>query len=149
MGTNDHRGGSCSETGCRGRTGAVTRDRPAPGDPDENRTELTERVQADQVSLLRFAYGDLAGITRCKAIHVSQLPDKLVSGVGLTPSRNKYCAHSTAPSGRRRGSPATWLFSSDRTRREQTSTRTQDQESVPLSGTLTALTRADGRAFPV
>jgi glutamine synthetase len=52
--------------------------------------ELTERVQADQVSLLRFAYCDLAGITRCKAIHVSQLPDKLVSGVGLTPSRNNY-----------------------------------------------------------
>jgi len=52
--------------------------------------ELTERVQADQVSLLRFSYCDLAGITRCKAVHVSQLPDKLVSGVGLTPSRNKY-----------------------------------------------------------
>ena len=46
--------------------------------------ELTERVHADQVSLLRFAYCDLAGITRCKAIHVSQLPDRLVSGVGLT-----------------------------------------------------------------
>ena len=46
--------------------------------------ELIERVQADQVSLLRFAYCDLAGITRCKAIHVSQLPDRLVSGVGLT-----------------------------------------------------------------
>src|SRR5664279_6384726 len=45
---------------------------------------LTERVQADEVSLLRFAYCDLAGITRCKAIHVSQLPDKLVSGTGLT-----------------------------------------------------------------
>jgi len=28
--------------------------------------ELTERVQADQVSLLRFSYCDLAGITRCK-----------------------------------------------------------------------------------
>jgi glutamine synthetase len=46
--------------------------------------ELTERIQGDEVSLLRFAYCDLAGITRCKAIHVSQLPDKLVSGVGLT-----------------------------------------------------------------
>lgn len=46
--------------------------------------ELVERITADEVSLLRFAYCDLAGITRCKAIHVSQLPDKLVSGTGLT-----------------------------------------------------------------
>jgi len=46
--------------------------------------ELTDRIRADEVGLLRFAYCDLAGITRCKAIHVSQLPDRLISGVGLT-----------------------------------------------------------------
>ncbi len=45
---------------------------------------LWERIEREQVSLLRFAYCDLAGITRCKAVHVPQLPDKLVTGAGLT-----------------------------------------------------------------
>jgi glutamine synthetase len=36
------------------------------------------------IKLVRFEYCDVSGVARTKAIHVSQLPHKLVEGVGLT-----------------------------------------------------------------
>ena len=36
------------------------------------------------VQLIRFEYCDFSGVARCKAVHVSQLPHKLIEGVGLT-----------------------------------------------------------------
>lgn len=49
-----------------------------------NEPDLLRRVERDGVRWIRFAYCDLAGISRCKAIHVSQLPYKLVEGVSLS-----------------------------------------------------------------
>jgi glutamine synthetase len=48
------------------------------------RAALLKQVEQDCVELVRFAYCDLAGISRCKAVHVSQLEHKLVEGVSLS-----------------------------------------------------------------
>jgi glutamine synthetase len=46
--------------------------------------EVLAAARQSGVKLIRFEYCDVSGVARAKAIHVSQLADKLVEGVGLT-----------------------------------------------------------------
>ncbi len=46
--------------------------------------DAVQQAQSAGVQLVRFLYVDFAGVTRAKALHVSQLTDKLREGTGLT-----------------------------------------------------------------
>lgn len=46
--------------------------------------DLVETAIRAGVQLIRFAYCDYSGVTRCKAVHVSTFASRLRSGVGLT-----------------------------------------------------------------
>ncbi len=46
--------------------------------------DAVQQAQSAGVQLVRFLYVDFAGVTRAKALHVSQLSDKLREGTGLT-----------------------------------------------------------------
>lgn len=46
--------------------------------------DMVERAHTSGTQLVRFLYVDFAGVTRAKALHVSQLADKLHEGTGLT-----------------------------------------------------------------
>jgi glutamine synthetase len=46
--------------------------------------DAVQQAQSAGVQLVRFLYVDFAGVTRAKALHVSQLADKLREGTGLT-----------------------------------------------------------------
>lgn len=50
--------------------------------------DLVERVRADGVRLVRFLYGDPAGVVRGKQVHVERLADAARSGLGLTRAQN-------------------------------------------------------------
>jgi glutamine synthetase len=50
--------------------------------------DVIERATRAGVKLVRFTYCDMSGVTRAKAVHVSQLSHKLVEGVGLTRAQN-------------------------------------------------------------
>ena len=47
-------------------------------------SEVVAEAQRRDVRLIRFEYCDLSGVARTKAVHVGQLPHKLVEGVSLT-----------------------------------------------------------------
>lgn len=46
--------------------------------------DAVQQAQSADVQLVRFLYVDFAGVTRAKALHVTQLADKLREGTGLT-----------------------------------------------------------------
>lgn len=49
-----------------------------------NHRDVINAAKAAGVELIRFEYCDFSGVARTKAIHLTQLPHKLVEGVGLT-----------------------------------------------------------------
>jgi glutamine synthetase len=49
-----------------------------------NVSEVVAEAQRQDLRLVRFEYCDVSGVARTKAIHVGQLPHKLVEGVSLT-----------------------------------------------------------------
>src|SRR5207253_2222355 len=49
-----------------------------------NVPEVVAEAQRQGLRLVRFEYCDVSGVARTKAIHVDQLPHKLVEGVSLT-----------------------------------------------------------------
>jgi glutamine synthetase len=46
--------------------------------------EVLAAARRSGVKLVRFEYCDVSGVARAKAVHVSQLEQKMVEGVGLT-----------------------------------------------------------------
>ena len=58
--------------------------RPAKENTLEDVEGIVRKAEQEGVTMIRFAYCDLGGVTRCKAVHVSQLASKLVEGVSLS-----------------------------------------------------------------
>ncbi len=58
--------------------------RPATENAAAHIDAVVRRAEREGVTMICFSYCDLGGVTRCKAVHVSQLASKLAEGVSLS-----------------------------------------------------------------